>query len=1023
MNLKVWRGLFLGTLSFLIIGMGLLDEQFFIDLDTEKLDSDTKITWSQYGPGNAGYINFLRYHPTLPNVCIMSPDMGNTYQTDNSGTSWYTVKDFDGTSDFFRLNDVYYSTNTESFGLAIEKARLYRTDDTGKSWQNVKNCPWYHNDSEGNDTRSWYTKVSALAIDPNNDQVWYVGGGAHPRGQQHLAWNSMTKANAANPRGADHDYSGKIWRTDNGGSSWTLVSTGLDNKSQFCRIIVNPNNSNVVFAASTYGLYKSEDKGANWVDIGNGVLDNNTIMDMDAYFNPTTNEFVLYVIDQVRYSANGTTTSNSGGIFKSQNSGVSWSKINGNLYLDINRLSGGVPNYYYKFVAKWLGISTDEAKANYPVLPTQALQYFNSLNVDPSDKNTLYVGFYDAQIQYSFTPGRLWQTKDRGENWVSVARDFGPAWSNDHAYWSSRNNPYNDNMNEGHYLTPQQWGNDYPLRSLRHCAVSSNGDVMLLYAHNTFLSTDKGVTWNQVDEDQTVNGNIMGRGDSNLPGEAVFQDRRMEGEMYLATGEHKLWKSTSDGDPGRRAVKFLENSQETVTALAYHPYDVNTLYTTSLRQHHMDKIMKSVDAGLTWEVWGQATDGESFMRTKSMLIDPINPNNMYFGVTDLNEADIDKIGGFFASTDAGKGFSRRNTGLPSLPWIEEVVFDPRDENYASFFAALPYNQVKKQNGGLYFTNDRGTNWEIVNIPDMIAGVNSVEFDHTGRMYITGGRRHGGFENGGAWFSDDYGDTWSQIFKNELVKFFAVSPFDHNLLLCTVGVVTKNPGLYLSEDRGLTWTKNNRIIGQPDNITDIQFDIYDPTQIHLTVVGSGFYDGIYTDTNQSRKITLSPGYLNLDIEETIIVEMLVEGLDENEIVFKSANTSVALVSQEGKIKGVKQGAVRVYATSADGRYSDFVDVVVSDELYDDPDDVLEVSDLSDIQVYPNPVQQGQELKIEGLRKERGRIQILSLSGLLLQEYDMNGQSYWQLSTSEMNPGIYLIRMECEEQIQIQKVLIQ
>ena len=54
------------------------------------------------------------------------------------------------------------------------------------------------------------------------------------------------------------------------------------------------------------------------------------------------------------------------------------------------------------------------------------------------------------------------------------------------------------------------------------------------------------------------------------------------------------------------------------------------------------------------------------------------------------------------------------------------------------------------------------------------------------------------------------------------------------------------------------------MGQPNNITDIEFDIYDPTKMHMTIVGSGFYRGTYPGGSISRKISLGQDEASLDI---------------------------------------------------------------------------------------------------------------------------------------------------------------
>lgn len=927
------------ALSFLLLNTRVWS-QYWDSIEYHRMESDTLISWVQYGPGNSGYGDMLRFHPNIPGWCANSPDMGNTYQTEDNGKSWYTIKDHDGSGEFYRLNDLYYSSLSDSFALAIEVSRLWTSQDTGKSWSMVLDCPWYdtHNGSR-KDSRSWYKKVSALAIDPSDDDTWYVGTGAYARSLQQLGWQSLSNATAEQPRGIDEyqgdEHQGRIWLTENRGQTWTELSRGIHPDAQFSRIIVHPENRDLVFASSNYGLYRTVDRGQNWVNIGESNLPNNNILDMDFHYDKASGKFILYVADMVYYFPDGESTRNTGGIFKSEDAGDSWTSINGNLYLDINMLSGGVPAYYYKYIARWFQITEDQARARYPVMPDSALQRFCSVNVDPTDLQTLYVGFWDPQIQLSLLPGRLWKTSDGGQSWISVARNYDKSWEADSAFWKPRNNPMTDNMEEGHYPTDLQIGDQYPLRSIRYCAVSSTGDVMMISAHNNYLSTDKGASWKQVDEDLTPAGNVMGRGDSNLPGERILQDKRLgPGFTYLASGEHKLWRTTGDGDAGRPAVKFYENSQETVSTLALHPWDKKTVYTASLRQHNMDKLMRSVDGGEQWVAFGQATPGEEFMRTNSLIIDPLRPQYMYFGINDNRDEDFNKTPGFYRSSDGGKTFAPHNTGLPQYPWLVEVAFDPRDTSNASLFAAVQYNYDRKIRGGLFHSTNRGESWNRISIPSNIEGVNAVVFDHTNRLYINAGRRHGNYNNGGAWYSDDFGQNWTRIFRNTWCSIFAVSPFDRDRLICINGKLSKNPGVFLSEDRGLSWSKNNRIMGQPDNITDVEFDIYDPTMIHITVVGSGFYRGTYPGGELSRKISMGLDAAKLDIFESLQLSPEAwGGVEISELELSSSNPSVASIDEDGLITALRQGAVIIRAVSADRRYTDHMYLTVSGEYTD------------------------------------------------------------------------------------------
>ncbi|WP_347840744.1 Ig-like domain-containing protein [uncultured Draconibacterium sp.] len=993
-------------------------EEYMYKVKNERMESDSLITWKQFGPGNSGFVNFLRYHPTLPDVCITSPDMGNTYQTNDNGKSWYTIKDIDGDGSFYRLYDAFYSTKTAAFGIAIESSRLWTTSDTGRHWQNIKHCPWYDNDAEGNDTRSWYRKVSAVAIDPANDDTWYVGAGNFCRGQQQL-WGSTKDANAENPRGVDSNNMGRIWKTSDAGETWTELTSGIDTKAQFSRIIVHPENSNMVFAGSNYGLYKSVDGGQNWTNIGEGKLDNNTIINMDYYYNAGTGKFVLYVADQVRYYPNGSSTRCDGGIFKSENNGNTWQNINGNIYLDINRLTGGVPYNYYLYIARWFGITVAEAQQQYPVKPVKALQYFNSINVDPSQENTLYLGFYDAQVQQSIIPGRLWKTTDGGQSWINMARDYATVWEADQSYWQERNNPVSDNVVTGHKPTNQQWGVNYPLRSLRYAAVNSRGDVMILYAHNTLLSTDGGATFKQVDETYTGNGNIMGTGNSNLPGQCLWQDKRLgEGVLYCGSGEHNLWRTTNDGSNGNQAAKFIEGTQESVFAVTTHPWDENTVYTTSMRQKDLDRIFKSTDGGENWVDWGKATEAEEWMRTNHLRIDPVNPDNMYFAVTEVagsgggsgtDGPDKDKEGGFHKSSNAGLSFAPSNAGMPAKVWVRDIEFDPRDDTRASLFVAAPWSQETGTHGGLFHSTNRGQSWTEIPVADNLEGINNVCFDHTGRLYVTAGRRAANGDNGGVFYSDDYGITWTQIFEAPFMDNFDVSPFDHNLLVLSQGTLAKNPGIFVSRDRGLTWSKNNRTMGQPNVITQVEFDLHDETTLWLSVMGSGFYRGDFPQGTISRKIRVSPGTAKIKVAATLQLELTLNETAGN-VIYKSANESIATVTQDGLVTGQKEGAVKIWVTSDDGRYSDFVYLVVNNITS------TTQFEKNEIKVFPNPAID--KLYFSG-NTDDFHFQLFSSTGMLLKDIRTNQSQ--SVDVSDLSGGLYVFKIVQNNRISSGKII--
>ncbi|MEH0152689.1 Ig-like domain-containing protein [Limibacter armeniacum] len=904
---------------------------FFQQLETGKVLSTNEVTWQQFGPGNAGFANLLRFHPTLPGVVALCPDMWNAYQSENHGKNWYGITDPDGDATFYHLRDLYYSPSDAQFGLAISSSELWQTHDMGKSWEVVPNCPWYKVDTDGGDQDRWKKKVASLAIDPNNKDVWYVGGGMNVRGQDWLS--SYKEVTAENPHGKEAENEGKLWRSTNAGKSWQLITKGLPQKAQVGRITVNPNNSKQVFAASNYGIFRTDNGGKKWVSVSAGKLDNDIIMDMDAYYDVKSKKLIIYVIDQVQYLPDGQTTKCTGGVFCSEDAGKTWKKINGDLGLDIGQLSGGVPANYYKNIAKWMGISVKEARKKYPVLPKNALQRFNMISVDPSREKAVYLGFSDPQIGNSIMPGRLWVTENNGKKWTNTARLYEDAWAKDSRYWEARNNPYHENMEVGHYSKHMRFGKDYALRSMRALDVGVDGSVMIISDHSTMLSMDHGKTWKQMDEDTTPKGGIVGHGNSNLPGLTIAQDRRFETTLF-GSGEHHLWIPTGERKDGIPAIRFVESTQPTVSNLAFDPYDGKTVYATSNRQENKENIFRSTDGGNTWENYGVATPATKKWKddfyTNGLTIDPINNQYMYFGSTRIVNAEKGKQGGFFFSEDFGKTFKQRNNGLPSPARINDIQFDPRDQSRKSLFIAAEKNTQNYfkpvAEGGLYHSSDRGLNWKKVKTPKSVESVQFIKMDHTNRMYITTGHNGGG---AGVWYTDDFGDSWEQIFSFAGTECIDISPFDHNLLVVSVRFSSLNQGIYISRDRGLTWTKNNRNIGIPHQIEDVKFDIFDASKMWLATKGCGFYEGEIKDGQDIQVVEALPNVADSKDGAAIQLKADIVNPDfkHDKIIWKSENPSVATVDRNGLVTPVSKGQTKIWATTEDGRFTDFSIITV------------------------------------------------------------------------------------------------
>ena len=137
------------------------------------------------------------------------------------------------------------------------------------------------------------------------------------------------------------------------------------------------------------------------------------------------------------------------------------------------------------------------------------------------------------------------------------------------------------------------------------------------------------------------------------------------------------------------------------------------------------------------------------------------------------------------------------------------------------------------------------------------------------------------------------------------------------------MLSHNPGVYISTDRGKTWVKSNKNIGIPHQIEDIKFDIFNPDEMWIATLGCGFYKGKFKETDNIKKVTVERRTLKLKIGESQSLNVI----SKQNVKWVSENESVAKVDGNGVVTGVGRGNVIIRAISEDYNYSDFCSVTI------------------------------------------------------------------------------------------------
>ena len=294
-------------------------------------------------------------------------------------------------------------------------------------WQSIG--PWSHTNtkSSGGSGRG---RVNAIAVDPSNPNVYYIGapaGGLWKSSDSGTSWIPLTdylpqigvSGIAIDPNDSntiyistgddDHSssYSVGVFKSTNGGVTWSdtglyaLSGAGIDTNE----IYIHPNNSNILWVASNRGVYKTLNAGASWTQtpILGGVK--------DLKLHPS-NPNILYAVSRDKF-------------YKSTNGGNTFSLITSQLPTSSTRLVIDVTpansNYVYVLSANtdqsFQGIykSTDSGNSflkqdeTFNILEASQAWYDLALAVSPTNPEEIYVGCLN-----------VWKSSNGGDNFTKL---------------------------------------------------------------------------------------------------------------------------------------------------------------------------------------------------------------------------------------------------------------------------------------------------------------------------------------------------------------------------------------------------------------------------------------------------------------------------------------------------------------------------------------------------------------------------------------------------------------------------
>ena len=196
------------------------------------------------------------------------------------------------------------SSEPHHFYFGAVNGGVWETTNAGRTWR-----PIFDDQPIGS--------IGALAVAPSDPRVLYVGTG-----------EADMRSDIAQGDG--------VYKSTDGGATWRHV--GLGDSQQVGRVVVHPQNPDVVFVAALghpygpnaeRGLFRSRDGGASWQKV---LGKDDATGAIDVVLEPGNPQVVYAVLWQTRRTpwsiyppANGP----GGGVFKSTDGGDSWTRLNG----------------------------------------------------------------------------------------------------------------------------------------------------------------------------------------------------------------------------------------------------------------------------------------------------------------------------------------------------------------------------------------------------------------------------------------------------------------------------------------------------------------------------------------------------------------------------------------------------------------------------------------------------------------------------------------------------------------------